>query len=154
MSFPKIPYGLIRIVRENHRCSQTRIYYARVIRLPPWPFQFAPHQTPSARRTIAVTLELTKLANDHNSLAIRLRATVTRKKVAGIDVAFLLGLWFWLLNRASKLVLQITGAPVSVRCFEGVHGWPVVFSEGLNELGWRPGKIEGVCVSGEGYCIL
>lgn len=38
--------------------------------------------------------ELTKRANDNDPLANQLRVTVTRKKVAGMDVAFLFGLWF------------------------------------------------------------
>ena len=33
-----------------------------------------------------------------------------------------------------QLLLQITGSTVLFRRFECIHGWPVVFSECINEL--------------------
>ena len=38
-------------------------------------------------------------------------ATVTRRKVAGMEVAFLLGLLFWLLNRASSSFCRSAARP-------------------------------------------
>ena len=55
--------------------------------------------------------------------------TVTRKKVAGMDVASLRGLLFWLLNRTSSSFCKSTGSTVLFCRFERIHGWPVVFSE-------------------------
>ena len=51
-----------------------------------------------------------------------------------MEVTSLRGLLFWLVNRASSSLLQITGSTVlfcSVGC---IHGWTVIFSERINEL--------------------
>src|SRR6476661_8692444 len=43
-----------------------------------------------------------------------------------------------------QLLLQIAGLAVLFCSFECVHGWPVVFSEFIDEFGWPAGKIEDV----------
>ena len=51
-----------------------------------------------------------------------------------MEVASLLGLLFWLLNRDFQLLLQIGGSAVLFRGFECIHGRPVVFPEFVDEL--------------------
>ena len=75
-------------------------------------------------------------------------ATVTRRKVAGIDVtpvAFVLPV-----EQLFQLFLQISSSAVLFRRFERIHGWPVVFPEFIHELRGRAGKVESKRVPREG----
>ena len=48
-----------------------------------------------------------------------------------------------------QLLLQLIGSTVLFSRLERIHGWPVVFSEGLNERVGCAGKGKSKCVSGE-----
>jgi hypothetical protein len=86
---------MVELPRPSPSCHFYKLGQENVV------FSNSPHN--KRRRHGGTIAELTlEPANDHNPLAVQLHATVTRKKAAGIEVALLVGLWFWLLNRASN----------------------------------------------------